>query len=68
MAVRLTWGRLGLRSVVSLSEPAMARLFSSGGSGGVLHEEEKAAENIYFKKKDKERLDSIAQKVFFIFS
>ncbi|PNY14213.1 copper ion binding protein [Trifolium pratense] len=40
---------------------ASRRLFSSG-SGKVLGEEEKAAENAYFKRTEQEKLEKLARK------
>ncbi|KAL1323458.1 hypothetical protein HN51_033796 [Arachis hypogaea] len=40
---------------------ASRRLFSSG-SGKILSEEEKAAENAYFKKAEQEKLEKLARK------
>ncbi|MCH87406.1 copper ion binding protein [Trifolium medium] len=40
---------------------ASRRLFSSG-TGKVLGEEEKAAENAYFKKAEQEKLEKLARK------
>ncbi|XP_031504393.1 uncharacterized protein At2g27730, mitochondrial [Nymphaea colorata] len=38
------------------------RRFSSSGSGKILSEEEKAAENVYIKKVEQEKLEKIARK------
>ncbi|KAJ3681554.1 hypothetical protein LUZ60_016043 [Juncus effusus] len=46
-------GRLGMRQVAR-------RFFSSGGK--VLSEEEKAAENVYIKKMEREKLEKLARK------
>lgn len=40
----------------------IARRFSSSSSGKVLHEEEKAAENVYIKKAEREKLEKLARK------
>ncbi|KAI4334222.1 hypothetical protein L6164_018938 [Bauhinia variegata] len=45
----------------SVSRYASRRLFSSG-SGRVLSEEEKAAENVYIKKTEQEKLEKLARK------
>ncbi|CAN6440118.1 unnamed protein product [Victoria cruziana] len=46
----------------NLSARMAFRLFSSTGSGKMLSEEEKAAENVYIKKVEQEKLEKIARK------
>eukprot|EP01018_Ginkgo_biloba_P013013 Gb_10047 [translate_table: standard] len=61
MATRATFGRLGLGRTSLVNRMAW-RSFSEG-KGRVLGEEEKAAENVYIKKMEKERLEKLKQKM-----
>jgi hypothetical protein len=52
------------RTVMDKAVPLQRRCLSSS-TGKVLSEEEKAAENIYIKKMEKEKAEKAAQKVKF---
>ncbi|XP_072978315.1 uncharacterized protein [Typha angustifolia] len=60
--------RSALASIPRLSRPATgvirtsSRLFSDGGKGRVLSEEERAAENIYIQKMEREKLEKLKKK------
>jgi len=64
MAMRMIARRLVNPSGEVLLARSFARREMSSGNGRMLHDEEKAAETIYIKKMEKEKLEKLARKGF----
>ncbi|XP_012065741.1 uncharacterized protein At2g27730, mitochondrial isoform X2 [Jatropha curcas] len=60
MATRLAISRLGITR--SMESTRGATRYFSDGKGRVLSEEERAAENVYIQKMERERLEKLKQK------
>ncbi|KAI5575520.1 hypothetical protein POPTR_010G240401v4 [Populus trichocarpa] len=62
MATRSALSRLSLITIRSMKSTRGATRYFSDGKGRVLSEEERAAENVYIQKMERERLEKLKLK------
>ncbi|KAJ6717474.1 hypothetical protein OIU79_005621 [Salix purpurea] len=62
MATRSALSQLSLTAIRSMKSTRVATRYFSDGKGRVLSEEERAAENVYIQKMERERLEKLKPK------
>ncbi|KAJ6433049.1 hypothetical protein OIU84_020139 [Salix udensis] len=62
MATRSALSQLSLTAIRSMKSTRVATRYVSDGKGRVLSEEERAAENVYTQKMERERLEKLKPK------